>query len=167
LTKAPDNSLIRLEQAGIFRANRWLVRHIDLEVKRREIITLIGPNGSGKSTTAKMALRILKPDEGKIWQKPDLRIGYVPQKISIDKALPLDVARLMRLTTKLSKQEIEAALDEVGARPLIHAPISTLSGGELQRVLLARAAAASSGRHAASSATGTQRQRFDLHMMRS
>jgi len=136
-----DNMLIRLENAGIFRGNRWLVRHIDLEVRAGEIITLIGPNGSGKSTTAKMALRILKADEGKIWQRPNLKIGYVPQKISIDKALPLNVTRLMRLTTKLSTRKIEDALDEVGMRHLISAPIATLSGGELQRVLLARAAA--------------------------
>jgi len=141
LKTSSENTLIRLEKAGIFRQNRWLVRHIDLEVKRGEIITLIGPNGSGKSTTAKMALHILKPDEGRIWQKPALRIGYVPQKISIDRALPLNVARLMRLTTRLSKRDIEQALDEVGGLSLIHAPIATLSGGELQRVLLARAAA--------------------------
>jgi len=137
----PENTLVRLENAGIFRANRWLVRHIDLEVRAGEIITLIGPNGSGKSTTAKIALRILKPDEGGIWQRPNLKIGYVPQKLTIDKTLPLNVARLMRLTAKLTLQEIESALDEVGMHHLISAPVATLSGGELQRVLLARAAA--------------------------
>jgi len=136
-----ENALIRLENTGILREGRWLVRHIDLEIKKREIITLIGPNGSGKSTTAKLALRILKPNEGKIWQRPNLRIGYVPQKIVIDKSLPLNVTRLMCLTTKLSTIEIEAALDEVGMRHFIKAPLATLSGGELQRVLLARAAA--------------------------
>jgi len=141
LTKSSENTLIRLEQAGIVRDNRWLVRHIDLEINRREIITLIGPNGSGKSTTAKMALRILKPDEGKVWQRPNLRIGYVPQKISIDKSLPLNVSRLMRLTTKLKNRDIEKTLDEVGMLTRINAPIATLSGGELQRVLLARACA--------------------------
>jgi len=141
LIDTPKNTLVRLENAGIFRNNRWLVRQIDLEVKARDIITLIGPNGSGKSTTAKMALRILKPDEGRVWQQPGLRIGYVPQKISIDKALPLTVARLMRLTAKLEKREIDAALDEVGMLRFAKAPIATLSGGELQRVLLARAVA--------------------------
>jgi len=136
-----ETALVRLEQAGVFRQGRWLVRHIDLEIRPGEIITLIGPNGSGKSTTAKMALRILKADAGQIWQRPGLRVGYVPQKITIDNAMPLNVARLMRLTTKLSRSKIEAALDEVGVLSLIQAPISTLSGGELQRVLLARAAA--------------------------
>jgi len=141
MTRMPKNILVRLENAGIFRGNRWLVRHIDLEVKPREIITLIGPNGSGKTTTAKMALRILKADEGKVWQQPNLKIGYVPQKISIDKALPLSVRRVMRLTARLSNEQIEAALDEVGMRHVAKAPLATLSGGELQRVLLARAAA--------------------------
>jgi len=141
LKKRSENTLIRLEGAGVFRQNRWLVRHIDLEIGRGEIVTLIGPNGSGKTTTAKMALRILKADEGKIWQRPELRIGYVPQKISIDKALPLTVTRLLRLTAKLKPRDIEAVLEEVGMGSFAKSAISTLSGGELQRVLLARAVA--------------------------
>jgi len=141
LTEYDKNMLLRLEQAGVFSGSRWLVRDIDLEIRRGEIVTLIGPNGSGKSTTAKMALRILRPTHGTIWQKAGLKIGYVPQKITIDKALPLSVARLMRLTTKLPLADIDAALDEVGGAHLGSAQVSTLSGGELQRVLLARAAA--------------------------
>jgi len=141
LIKIDDNLLLRLDHAGIYRDQRWLVHGVDLEIRRGEIITLIGPNGSGKSTTAKMALRILRPTHGTVWQKTGLKIGYVPQKITIDKALPLSVTRLMRLTTKLPLANIDAALDEVGVAHLGSAQVATLSGGELQRVLLARAAA--------------------------
>jgi len=142
LTNFGRNVLIRLENAGAHLDGRWLVRGIDLEIRRGEIITLIGPNGSGKSTTARMALRILRLSEGKLWHAPSLKIGYVPQKITLDKALPLTVARLMQLTMKLPRFTIEAALHEVGVAHLMDAQVATLSGGELQRVLLARASVA-------------------------
>jgi ABC-type Mn2+/Zn2+ transport system ATPase subunit len=81
-------SLVRLEQAGVERSDRWLVRDIDLEVQRGEIVTLIGPNGSGKSTTARMALGIITPSEGRAVRVPGLRVGYVPQKVAVDWTLP-------------------------------------------------------------------------------
>lgn len=133
--------LIRLERAGIYRAGRWLVRDIDLSLHRGEIITLIGPNGAGKSTTAKLALRVLKPDEGKVFHKDGLQIGYVPQSIMIDPNLPLSVKRLMTLTGKLGDEEIKQALDVVGIPHLLKAEVSHLSGGEFQRALMARALA--------------------------
>lgn len=133
--------LIKLEKAGIYRAGRWLVRDIDLALHRGEIVTLIGPNGAGKSTTAKLALRVLKPDAGKVIHKDGLQIGYVPQTITIDPNLPLSVRRLMTLTGKLSDKEIERALDVVGIPHLLKAEVAHLSGGELQRALIARALA--------------------------
>lgn len=135
------DKLIELQNAGIFRDGRWLVRNVDLHVARGEIVTLIGPNGAGKSTAAKMALRILKPDEGKVIHLPRLRIGYVPQKIMIDRTLPLSVERLLTLTGPLSKTEIHAALEAVGIPHLLKAEIAHLSGGEFQRALMARALA--------------------------
>ncbi len=81
-------TLIEMKDAGVYRDGRWLVRNVGLSVERGEIVTLIGPNGAGKSTAAKMALRILKPDEGSVIHMPGLRIGYVPQKINIDRTLP-------------------------------------------------------------------------------
>jgi zinc transport system ATP-binding protein len=135
------DTLIELKNAGVYRDGRWLVRNVDLKVERGEIVTLIGPNGAGKSTAAKMALRILKPDEGEIIHKPGLRIGYVPQKINIDRTLPLSVERLLTLTGPLSKQEIAAALEAVGIPRLLKAETAHLSGGEFQRALMARALA--------------------------
>lgn len=131
--------LLRLENAGIERNDRWLVRNITLDLHRGEIVTLIGPNGSGKSTTAKLALGIHKPDEGSVKRDKHLRIGYVPQKITIDPSLPLTVERMMRMTASLSKQAIEEALTLAGIPHLLNAQVVHLSGGEFQRVLLARA----------------------------
>ena len=131
--------LLRLDNAGIERNGRWLVRNITLDLHRGEIVTLIGPNGSGKSTTAKLALGIHKPDEGSVKREKSLRIGYVPQKITIDPSLPLIVERMMRMTAPLNKQAIEEALNLAGIPHLLNAQVVHLSGGEFQRVLLARA----------------------------
>lgn len=137
----PAAPLVTLSNAGIARAGRWLVRGVDLTVNPGEIVTLIGPNGSGKSTTAKLALGVLKPDEGHATRRPELRVGYVPQRISIDWTLPLTVDRFMRLTTRLSPAEVAHALRQTGIPHLGRAQVRTLSGGEFQRALLARAIA--------------------------
>ncbi|GIL02533.1 MAG: zinc import ATP-binding protein ZnuC [Alphaproteobacteria bacterium] len=133
--------LARLENAGVERGGRWLVRGVDLEIARGEIVTLIGPNGSGKSTTARMALGLVKPDHGSAWRARGLRVGYVPQRLAIDWTLPLTVERFMRLTFHLADAEIDAALAETGIAHLRRAEVQHLSGGEFQRMLLARAIA--------------------------
>lgn len=133
--------LLSLNKAGIERNGRWLVRDIDLDIYRGEIVTLIGPNGSGKSTTAKMALGIIKPSKGTVTRKAGLRIGYVPQRLVIDPSLPLTVRRFMTLTAKLDATMLKAALARTGVDDLVNANVADLSGGELQRVLLARAIA--------------------------
>lgn len=140
-TRASAGSLIELSRAGLFRSGRWLVQGVDLTVAPGEIVTLIGPNGSGKSTTAKMALGIWSPTEGTASRRPGLKVGYVPQKLQVDWTLPLKVERLMRLTQKLSSAELRQALERTGAAHLLHAEVRNLSGGELQRVLMARAIA--------------------------
>ncbi len=132
-------NLITLTNAGVRRGGRTLVEGVDLTIARGEIVTLIGPNGSGKSTTAKMATGVLKPDMGSVSRQPGLRIGYVPQKLSIDWTLPLNVDRLMTLTGDYSASEIDGALEAVGASRLRKAAVQELSGGEFQRVLFARA----------------------------
>lgn len=133
--------LLSLDKAGIQRDGRWLVRDIDLDIFRGEIVTLIGPNGSGKSTTAKMALGILAPTQGNMRRKAGLTIGYVPQKLTIDPSLPLTVRRLMTLTANLDSASLKAALAQTGVENLETSNVADLSGGELQRVLLARAIA--------------------------
>ena len=132
------NTLVRLKDAGIKQDEKWLVQGVSLEVNRGKIITLIGPNGSGKSTTAKIALGIYKNYEGTV-EKFTNKIGYVPQKISIDWTLPLRVTDFMVLTENLSADEIEEALSLTGVNHLVNKNLGNLSGGEFQRVLLARA----------------------------
>ena len=137
----PEPNLVSLRGAGLEQGGRWLVRDVDLDVRRGEIVTLIGPNGSGKSTTAKMALGILKPTDGYAERLSSLRIGYVPQKLAIDWTLPLTVARFMRLTNRLSAADIHEALEMTGIGHLARSEVRHLSGGEFQRTLLARAIA--------------------------
>jgi zinc transport system ATP-binding protein len=136
---AARDTLITLTNAGVSRGGRTLVSGVDLSIARGEIVTLIGPNGSGKSTTAKMVTGVHKPSTGTVWRRAGLRIGYVPQKLSIDWTLPLTVERLMTLTGRFGRQEIDGALEAVGARRLLKAAVQELSGGEFQRVLFARA----------------------------
>lgn len=141
-TNAPDRStLVSLSAAGLYRKGRWLVRGVDFSISRGEIVTLIGPNGSGKSTTAKMAIGVTRPDEGQVNRIAGLKVGYVPQKLSIDWTMPLTVDRLMTLTAPLRGREIDAALEATGIRHLARAEVQHLSGGEFQRALLARAIA--------------------------
>ncbi|RLQ88423.1 zinc ABC transporter ATP-binding protein ZnuC [Notoacmeibacter ruber] len=131
--------LVEMERAGYSVENRFLVQGLDLSISPGEIVTLVGPNGSGKSTTAKLLLGLLRPTEGKVVRAADLRIGYVPQKLAIDPNLPLPVSRFMRLTKPLSRRQAIAALEETGVSHLIDAQMRGLSGGEMQRVLIARA----------------------------
>ena len=146
MTQTPADSspdarpLLELRDAG-FRApgGRWLVRHVSFAVHRGEIVTLIGPNGGGKTTTIRLALGILPPAEGRVTKAPGLKTGYVPQKLALDPTLPMTVARFMRLTAPARREDVLAALEETGVSARETSPVQSLSGGELQRVLIARA----------------------------
>ena len=131
-------SLLKVENAGISINGKPLVQGVSLEVKKGQIVTLIGPNGSGKSTTAKIALGIYKNIDGKV-QKFTKKIGYVPQKISIDWTLPIRVIDFMNLTEDLTEDQINISLNLTGVDHLKNKSLSNLSGGEFQRVLIARA----------------------------
>lgn len=140
-SRASGVSLLQLHGAGYRQRGRWLVQDVDLEVRRGEIVTLVGPNGSGKSTTARLALGVYKPHTGKAERTRGLRIGYVPQKLTIDWTMPLSVRRFMNLTQRVSDNEARAALHRTGVENLADSQMVHLSGGEFQRVLLARAIA--------------------------
>ncbi|MCV0394205.1 MAG: metal ABC transporter ATP-binding protein [Rhizobiaceae bacterium] len=136
-----SESLVRLEGIGVRRDGRWLVRGVDLSVSRGEIVTIIGPNGSGKSTTTKVALGVIRPNEGRVTRAPGLKVAYVPQRLAIDWTLPLTVERLMTLSGPLAAGAAAEALTSTGIPHLAGAEVRTLSGGEFQRALLARAIA--------------------------
>ncbi len=133
-----QNILVKLDNVGISINDKWLVKGVSLQVEKNKIVTLIGPNGSGKSTTAKIALGIYKKIQGKVEKYTD-KVGYVPQKISIDWTLPLRVKDFMTLTESLDNETITEALSLTGVIHLKEKNLSDLSGGEFQRVLLARA----------------------------
>ena len=100
-----QNILVKLKDAGFQINDKWLVKNVSLQVEKGKIVTLIGPNGSGKSTTAKIALGIYKKIDGSVEKNTD-KIGYVPQKISIDWTLPLRVYDFMLLTENLDEETI-------------------------------------------------------------
>ena len=133
-----NNILVKLNNVGFQQNQKWLVQGVSLQVEKGKIVTLIGPNGSGKSTTAKIALGLFKNIEGQV-EKFTNNIGYVPQKISIDWTLPLRVRDFMLLTDNLTEDVIDEALSLTGVINLKDKSLGNLSGGEFQRVLLARA----------------------------
>ena len=133
-----QNTLVQLNQAGLRINNKWLVKDVSLKIEKGKIVTLIGPNGSGKSTTAKIALGIYKKINGEA-KKYTNKVGYVPQKISIDWTLPLRVRDFIILTENLKEKAINDALSLTGVIHLKDKNLGDLSGGEFQRVLIARA----------------------------
>jgi zinc transport system ATP-binding protein len=135
-----NNSLVKLENAGVYRSSKWLVRGISFEINKGQIVTLIGPNGSGKTTTAKMILNILDTDEGMATSNTS-KMAYVPQKINIDWTMPLRVIDFMKITNNLNNTQITDSLTITGVDKLLYNQIHSLSGGEFQRVLIARAIA--------------------------
>ena len=136
-----DNDLlVKVSDAGLYKDGKWLVKGVNLNITKGKIVTLIGPNGSGKTTTAKIALGLYKNIEGTV-ERLTNKISYVPQKVSIDWTLPVRVIDFMVLTQGLHEQEINDALNLTGVEHLKNNNLRELSGGEFQRVLLARAIA--------------------------
>lgn len=142
LSAEPDRSaLISARRLTVTRQGRELLQQVDLDIWPSEIVTLIGPNGAGKTTLVKALLGLVTFDQGTLFQRPDLIVGYVPQKFVSDPALPLTVERFLALglLQRSSHDKISETLAEVGARHVLTDQLHQISGGELQRVLLARA----------------------------
>jgi len=131
--------LVTLENISVKFSQRPVLAGISLALEPGKILTLLGPNGAGKSTLVRAVLGLLKPTSGSVTRAADLRIGYVPQKLHIDPTLPITVERFMRLSRGTKRDAILPALKRVQAGHLLHATLQKLSGGETQRVLLARA----------------------------
>ncbi len=135
----PPQPLITAQGITIAFEKRVVLKSIDLAVHRGEIVTLIGPNGAGKSTLVRIVLGLLRPDRGTLWRTPALTIGYMPQKLALNEALPLTVRRFLTLGTPAPAAQLAATAAECAITPLLNQPMQHLSGGETQRVLLARA----------------------------
>lgn len=133
------DTLVSLRDIGLDFKQRTVLDQISFDIHRREILTIIGPNGAGKSCLLKLILGLYPPSRGTLQRASGLTIGYMPQKLTIDPSLPLSVERFLALARPRDSQGIDQALARVGARSLRKAPVQQLSGGEFQRVLLARA----------------------------
>ncbi|PTQ91386.1 zinc ABC transporter ATP-binding protein ZnuC [Agitococcus lubricus] len=133
-------TLLAFQNVSWQHEQRIIVRDIDFTVQRGEIVTLIGPNGSGKSSLVKMAVGLLTPTAGVRQLANKVRIGYMPQALRLDRSLPLTVRHFLELASpKPAPIQLLIALNEVGAEHLLNNSVHTLSGGEWQRILLARA----------------------------
>ena len=133
--------LVSAEGVSIAFRGKSAVENVSLAVRASEIVTLIGPNGAGKTTLARALLGLAPVSKGRITRKPGLKLGYVPQRFPIDRIIPISVRRFMSLSGSIPEEQAAASLAETGAARPIEAQMCDLSGGEFQRVLLARALA--------------------------
>ncbi|MDE1132246.1 MAG: metal ABC transporter ATP-binding protein [Ascidiaceihabitans sp.] len=132
-------SLITASNMSLSHGGKIVLRDVDLTIEQGEIVTIVGPNGSGKSTLLRGLIGALRPSTGLVTQKKDLKIGYVPQKLEINAALPLTVRRFLDLPNRVTQADAIAALQTAGVADHADAQMANLSGGQFQRVLLARA----------------------------
>lgn len=138
-TAGKKQILLQTHNLSLVTGERELLSNITLTVSAGEIVTIIGPNGAGKTTLLRVLLGLIPLNKGSIFKKQNLKIGYLPQKVSVDPILPLSVSRIMKLTGNYSSMQIKTALEETGVASLRDKPVFQLSGGEFQRVMLARA----------------------------
>ncbi|MDT8442056.1 MAG: metal ABC transporter ATP-binding protein [Desulfuromonadales bacterium] len=134
-----SGTLLGLRDIHFRQDGRVILQGIDLCVRTGEIVTLIGPNGAGKTTLIRIALGLLAANDGEVWRQAGLCIGYMPQRLHIDSTFPLSVRRFLAMAGNGRATAGEALLGEVGALHVIDSRLQEISGGELQRVLLARA----------------------------
>ena len=134
-----SESLLEIQRVDVSIRGNPILSDVSLTVSRGEIVTLIGPNGAGKSTLVRVALGLLRPQQGVVRLVRGLHIGYMPQRLTVEDTLPLTVERFVTLGKRGSRREVQNVLAEVGAPDISARPLQAVSGGELQRVMLARA----------------------------
>lgn len=137
-----SDPLVEVSHIDVAFGDRRIISDVSMSIGAGEVVALIGPNGAGKTTLVRVLLGLMDPSRGSVRRRPGLEIGYMPQRMTIDPALPLTVGRLLRLALVSgtgATARTRAALGEVGAGHLENAAMQDLSGGELQRVFLARA----------------------------
>lgn len=134
-------ALLSAEGLSFSRGGRPILSDVALDIVPGETVTLIGPNGAGKTTLVRLLLGLDRPDSGVIRRRPGLVVGYVPQRFDLDPALPVTAGRFMSLGLgpEANSAAVAQALEETGAGGLAGQQLASLSGGELQRVLIARA----------------------------
>ena len=131
--------LISSQALSVRFGQHLILDSVNMSVNQGEIVTIVGPNGSGKSTLLKTLIGSVLPTSGHVIRADNLKIGYVPQRLHIDETLPMTVNRFLTLPLRHSKLAIQEALGRAGVERLEKQQLMSLSGGQLQRVLLARA----------------------------
>ena len=133
------NTLIQADKISVIRDDRRILNDVSLDIFEQDFITIVGPNGAGKSMLLKCLMEFYLPDSGQINRAKNLKIGYLPQRLTVDQTMPITVERFLNLRKKTTKNELERITIETEVINLLDQPLYVLSGGELQRVLLARA----------------------------
>lgn len=138
LESSANAPLIQLESVGLVLNEKSILTDIALKVERNQIITLIGPNGAGKTSLVRLILGLIEPTAGQIKRQPKVKLGYMPQKLQIDPFLPLTVKRFLNPGKQKNKNQ-KRWIGKLAIEPMMETPIQKVSGGEFQRILLARA----------------------------
>ncbi|WP_321367495.1 zinc ABC transporter ATP-binding protein ZnuC [uncultured Desulfuromusa sp.] len=135
----PEQSLLNVSAVDLTLGKRLLLENINFKIGSGEILTIIGPNGAGKTTLLRVALGLQRPTTGQVTQRRGLTVGYMPQRLQLDPTFPLTVKRFLFLACNNDRSRVLPLLEEVGATHVFESSMKNLSGGEMQRVLLARA----------------------------
>ena len=130
--------LMSAESLGFEARGQKILNAVSMQLHKGEIVTLIGPNGAGKTTLVRLLLGLMKTDIGRVFRKAGLKIGYVPQKLHLGVVMPLRVRDFLLLAGRYAESELVDVLEQVQLPHMLDAAVQTLSGGELQRILMAR-----------------------------
>lgn len=136
------SALVKCKNLSVSFGKNEVLKNISFAVKKKEVVTIIGPNGSGKTTLIKTICGVQDPTSGEVKKKDNIVIGYMPQKLVIDRVLPLTVRRFLRLNGRSRKlrniEDVVAMARKLDILHLLKSQIHNISGGEMQRVMLAR-----------------------------
>ena len=132
------NALISATNVSVFKHQKSILENIDIQINKNDFITIIGPNGAGKTMLLKCLMGFYKPNFGEIQKKDKLKIGYMPQSINVINTMPMTVKNFITVRKKYDDISFKQVVSEVDIKQLVHKQLSVLSGGEMQRVLLAR-----------------------------
>ena len=133
-----SNALISATNVSVLKNQKSILKNIDIKINKNDFITIIGPNGAGKTMLLKCLMGFYKPNFGEIQKKDKLKIGYMPQSINIINTMPMMVKNFITVRKKYDDISFKQVISEVDISQLVNKQLSVLSGGEMQRVLLAR-----------------------------
>ncbi len=134
-----SDTLIHVDKISLSRHGKSILDQVSFELKAGEFITLIGPNGAGKSSLIKVLLGLIKADTGSVTKSSNIRLGYTPQKFIPNEFIPISVLDFLQLNQKVDTSFLQETAQLTSIDSILNHELSSLSGGEMQRVLLARA----------------------------